>query len=150
LGAERNSTTELCALGIAELAERYRNRSLSPVEVTQATLDRIAQVDPSLNSFVTHFPEAALASAKAAEQLFQHGIDLGPLQGVPGSIKDLIRIRGARTTCASPILVDAPIDPSVRYARGRILADCRSTPRSSYRARTRPVSVCSHWSTRAF
>ena len=110
MASEVNSATELCALGIWELAERYRDRSLSPVEVTQATLDRIAQVDPNTQLLHHPLPQAALASAKAAEQLFQHGIDLGPLQGVPASIKDLIRIKGARTTCASPILLDAPID----------------------------------------
>ena len=114
-------TTELCALGVAELARRYRDKSVSPVEVTRATLDRIATLHPKLNAFLTVLGDSALIAAEAAERLFLAGIDLGPLQGVPFSVKDNIEVRGTRTTAASRQRLDAPIDtedaPVVRRLR---------------------------------
>lgn len=114
-------TTEVCALGVTELARRYRDKSLSPVDVTRATLDRIASLNPKLNAFLTVLADSALAAAEAAERLFHAGVDLGPLQGVPFSAKDIIEVRGTRTTAASPQRRDAPIDtddaPVIRRLR---------------------------------
>jgi aspartyl-tRNA(Asn)/glutamyl-tRNA(Gln) amidotransferase subunit A len=113
--------TDLCALGVAELARGYRDRSLSPVEVTRAVLDRIDALNPRLNAFLTVLADQALAAAGAAEQLLRAGVDLGPLQGVPFSVKDNIEVAGTRTTAASPQRLDAPLDagdaPVVRSLR---------------------------------
>jgi len=106
--ADRES--DLCRLGVDELSRRYRDGSLSPVEVTRATLDRIANLQPKLNAFITVLNESALAAASSAERLLQAGIDLGPLQGVPVTTKDIVHVRHTRTTCASPQLIDAPPD----------------------------------------
>ncbi len=112
---------ELCSLGVADLARLYRSHALSPVEVTRAVLDRIERLNPKINAYLTVLPDSALAAAKAAELQMAAGVDLGPLQGVPVSVKDIIRVAGTRTTAASRILVDAPLDtedaPVVRRLR---------------------------------
>src|SRR5438105_9608698 len=102
--------SDLCALGVADLARRYRSGDVSPVEVVRATLDRIEQLNPSLNAYLSMQAESAMAAARAAEQQFQAGIDLGPMHGVPVSVKDIIQIKGTRTTAASRVLQDAPLD----------------------------------------
>ncbi len=83
-----------------ELIERYRARELSPVEVAQATLDRIEALNPKLNAFVTVTPERALEDARRAEEAYTSG-DPPPLAGVPASIKDLVPTKGIRTTRGS-------------------------------------------------
>jgi len=80
---------EIGGLGVAELAERIRDRRLSPVEVVEATLRRIEARDPSLNAFVYVDPEGALEAARAAESAVMAGGPLGPLHGVPTALKDL-------------------------------------------------------------
>ena len=98
----------LCGLGVAELGRRYRAGELSPVDVTRATLDRIERLNPILNAYITVLADSALAAARAAEEQLAAGIDLGPLHGVPCSVKDIIAVRGVRSTAASRILRDAP------------------------------------------
>ena len=100
----------LCALGVAELGRLYRERELSPVEVTRAILERIERYNPELNAYITVMADSALEAARAAEAELLAGIDLGPLHGVPVSVKDLINVRGTRTTAASRVLLDAPLD----------------------------------------
>jgi aspartyl-tRNA(Asn)/glutamyl-tRNA(Gln) amidotransferase subunit A len=107
---DRTADDELCAMGAVELQRRYRDRSLSPVEVTRATLERIERVNPELCAFISVDEQQATASAKIAEAQFAAGIELGPMQGVPFSLKDNIRARGARTTAGSRTLIDAPLD----------------------------------------
>jgi aspartyl-tRNA(Asn)/glutamyl-tRNA(Gln) amidotransferase subunit A len=102
--------TELCSLGVAELGRLYRARALSPVEVTRAILQRIERLNPRLNIYLTVLSESALAAARAAELQFASGIDLGPLHGVPVSVKDIMQVAGARTTAASRLRLDAPLD----------------------------------------
>jgi aspartyl-tRNA(Asn)/glutamyl-tRNA(Gln) amidotransferase subunit A len=102
----------LCELGVAELARLYRRAEISPVEVIDAHLQRAEELNPLLNAFLLLLKDSARQAAKAAEALFRAGIDLGPLQGVPISIKDLIRIQGTRTTAGSRILLQAGADPT--------------------------------------
>jgi aspartyl-tRNA(Asn)/glutamyl-tRNA(Gln) amidotransferase subunit A len=104
------SRDEVCAFGVRELRQLYRMRKLSPVEVTEATLERIMRLNPELRAFITVCENSALAAAHAAEQQLAAGIDLGPLHGVPVAVKDIIRVRGTRTTAASRVLLDAPLD----------------------------------------
>lgn len=100
-------TADLCALSGVELGRLYRGGQLSPVEATKAVLDRIGRIDPELNAFIEVYADRALAASRMAEGQLRSGIDLGPLQGVPVSIKDLIRMRGSRTTAASRTLRQA-------------------------------------------
>jgi aspartyl-tRNA(Asn)/glutamyl-tRNA(Gln) amidotransferase subunit A len=99
------SAPELCYLGIAELARRYRARELSPVDVATAHLDRIRSLDERLKSYVTVTADRAMTDARAAEAAIRRG-GAGPLCGVPVAYKDLYATRGIRTTGGSALLAD--------------------------------------------
>ncbi|HJR20139.1 MAG TPA: amidase [Dongiaceae bacterium] len=92
---------ELHFSSIAALATAYRNGSTSPVEVVRGLLDRIARLDPTLNSFITVLERESLAQAESAAGELKAGRDRGPLHGVPIAIKDLIDMAGVPTTFAS-------------------------------------------------
>src|SRR5437870_2380495 len=96
-------TTELCFTPATELAELIAHRSVSPVEVVDAFLERIDRVDRVLNSFCTLTPESARREAKAAEAAVMRGASLGPLHGVPVAHKDVLITKGVRTTRGSRI-----------------------------------------------
>ncbi|SDU21101.1 aspartyl/glutamyl-tRNA(Asn/Gln) amidotransferase subunit A [Verrucomicrobium sp. GAS474] len=93
---------------IVSLRKKLASKEVSPVEVTEALLERISQVDPKLNAYNYLNPEAALAQAKAADIT-------KPLGGVPIAIKDVINVKGDPNTCASKILQGyiAPYDATV-------------------------------------
>jgi aspartyl-tRNA(Asn)/glutamyl-tRNA(Gln) amidotransferase subunit A len=93
-------------LTIRQVGERIRRRELSPVELTDAILDRCERLDGPLNAFITITREGALAQARAAEKAILAGHDLGPLHGIPISLKDLYQTVGVRTTGGSKILAD--------------------------------------------
>lgn len=78
----------LCFMSASELGERFRNGSLSPLEVTRAMLDRIDEVNPLLNAYCEVRPDTALAAAAASEQRWRTRNPLSPLDGVPVSVKD--------------------------------------------------------------
>jgi aspartyl-tRNA(Asn)/glutamyl-tRNA(Gln) amidotransferase subunit A len=101
---------EICDLSVFDLARAYRRNELSPVEVVSAHLERCKRLNPPLNAYLTVLHDSAIQTARAIEALFRTGIDLGPLQGVPVSIKDLIRMRGLRTTAGSRVLLQEPPD----------------------------------------
>src|SRR5579862_4472046 len=96
----------LLSLSIAQLETLYRKREVTPVEVTQAALERIDRLDPKLNSFVTLTRELALQQAQAAQDELQRGEDRGPLHGVPVAVKDLYATKGIRTTAHSRVRLD--------------------------------------------
>jgi aspartyl-tRNA(Asn)/glutamyl-tRNA(Gln) amidotransferase subunit A len=91
---------------ICELAPRLRQREISPLEITRACLDRIAQLDPALNAFITVTAESALDEARSAEAEIAQGAWRGPLHGVPIAVKDLIDTAGVHTTAASALYKD--------------------------------------------
>jgi aspartyl-tRNA(Asn)/glutamyl-tRNA(Gln) amidotransferase subunit A len=99
---------ELCHLGVLELARLYRRKEVSPVEVVRQHLQRCERLNPVLNAFLLILRESAIQAGQAMENLFQAGVDLGPLQGVPISIKDIIHLRGTVTTAASRVLLQEP------------------------------------------
>lgn len=94
------STTDLCFTSAADLLNLYRMRSLSPVEVTQAVLDRIERLNPKLNAYLYVDADGAMKTARAAEAAYIAG-NAAPLAGVPVSIKDLVNVRGMPTTFGS-------------------------------------------------
>lgn len=93
--------TDLVYLSAYESGELIAAGELSPVELTRALLDRIDDLNPKLNAFVTVTPERAMADAKDAEQRARRGERIGPLDGVPHSIKDNEPTAGIRTTNGS-------------------------------------------------
>jgi amidase len=94
-------TDELCWMPATALAEAIRARRVSPREVVRAVLAQIDRVNPSVNAFCTVAGEQADAAAREAEEAVLRGRPLGPLHGVPVSIKDLTPTRGIRTTFGS-------------------------------------------------
>lgn len=85
---------DLSFLSATELVARYRARSLSPVEATKAALAAIAKHNPLLNAFRLVDEDFALAAARESEARWHKGEPLGPVDGVPTSIKDLILAKG--------------------------------------------------------
>lgn len=85
-------------LTATELAGLYRSGQVSPVEVTEAYLERIHRYQPRAKAFITVTDDRARADAKAAELALRNGNDAGPLHGVPIALKDLCDTAGIRTT----------------------------------------------------
>ncbi len=83
------------------MAEQVRARKISPVELVDAHLKHIEQHNPRVNAFVRILYEEARAAAQAAEQRLMDGNEIGPLHGVPVTIKDSFDIAGVPTTCGS-------------------------------------------------
>jgi amidase len=84
-----------------DLALRIRKRELSSVELVDACLERIAQLNPTINAVVTLEPERARADAKRADELLASGAHVGPLHGVPMTVKDVFEVTGMRTTAGA-------------------------------------------------
>src|SRR3989441_9374775 len=120
----RMSSTEVGFTPATELTRLIRTKALSPVELTRAVLERIERVNPSVNAFCTLTAEQALAAAREAERAVTSGAALGPLHGVPYSIKDLNFTKGVRTMGGSFIFehrvpdADAAFIPRLRQAGG--------------------------------
>jgi aspartyl-tRNA(Asn)/glutamyl-tRNA(Gln) amidotransferase subunit A len=97
---------------IAEIGKLYRRRKLSPVELTRFLLDRIARLNPRINAYLALNSGIALKDAAAAESALcsksrrKSSRDLGPLQGIPISLKDNLYTAGLRTTGGSGFLRD--------------------------------------------
>ncbi len=99
-------STDLHYLSIAEAAELIRTRQLSPLELTQATLDRIDQVESKVLAFVTVARDEALGAARAAQEDISRGRYRGPMHGVPVGFKDTTYTKGIKSTAGSPLLAD--------------------------------------------
>ena len=97
---------ELTYAPATELVQLIATKQVSPVELTQLFLDRIARLDPQLNSFLLLNHDQALETAQAAEAALMRGEPLGPLHGLPIPIKDTQTTRGIRTTMGSAIFKD--------------------------------------------
>jgi aspartyl-tRNA(Asn)/glutamyl-tRNA(Gln) amidotransferase subunit A len=131
--------TDLCYTPATELARLDRSKALSPVELMRAVLARIERVNPVVNAFCTLTPEAALDGARAAEQAVMKGERLGPLHGLPFSIKDLAFTKGVRTMSGSYIFehrvpdVDPPFVRRLREAGG-VFVGKTTTPEFGWKA----------------
>ena len=91
---------------VHELSLLIQRRELSPVELAEYYLDRIAEHDADLTAFITVTGGLALAAAAAAEEAVKGGLSLGPLHGIPIALKDLIDVAGVPTTGGSRIFCD--------------------------------------------
>ena len=129
-------TKEIILSDATKLAELIRTKEVSPVEVVQAHLDRIAAVNPKINAIVT-LADGALKAAKAAEAAVLAGDELGPLHGVPFTVKDSIDTADVATQRGSPIFkgrvpdVDATSVARMKKAGGILLAKT-NLPEFSY------------------
>ena len=132
-------STDLCYTPATELARLIRTRALSPVEVTRAVLERIERVNPSLNAFCTITADLALDTARAAERAVMQGDALGPLHGVPYSVKDLNFTKGVRTMGGSFIFehripgTDAPLVRRLKAAGG-VMVGKTTSPEFGWKA----------------
>jgi aspartyl-tRNA(Asn)/glutamyl-tRNA(Gln) amidotransferase subunit A len=97
---------ELYFLTIAEAAKLLKSKALSPVELTQAILSRIDDIDPRLDSYLLVTRDEALRQAQDAEREIMAGRWRGPLHGIPYGLKDIIETAGIRTTAHSKVLAD--------------------------------------------
>jgi aspartyl-tRNA(Asn)/glutamyl-tRNA(Gln) amidotransferase subunit A len=93
-------------LTIAEASAKLAAKTVSPVELTAECLTQIKTLDPTLNAFITVTEDRAMADAKAAEARIMAGKAIGPLDGIPIGLKDIIDTKGILTTCHSAQLID--------------------------------------------
>ena len=132
---------DLCFRSAVDLAADIRSRRLSPVELARAVTARIDALNPALNCFCTATPDIALEQAKEAEDAVMRGRALGPLHGIPYSIKDLQPTKGIRTMRGSKIFEhnvpedDTPLERRLRDAGGLFLGKT-TTPEFGWKGAT--------------
>ena len=88
---------------VADLSRAFEARTLSPVEVLEALLDRIRRRQPALHAFVTVYEADARLAAEAADRAIRAGHRVGPLHGVPIALKDIVELEGRVTTGGSQV-----------------------------------------------
>ena len=127
------ANAELCWMPAADLAAAISRKKISPVDVVDAVLARIEKLE-RLNAYVTVVADGARKAAKAAERaVMKKGARLGPLHGVPFSVKDLVITNGVRTTFGTPLYKDhvptedAPMVERLKAA-GAIMIGKTNTP----------------------
>ncbi|MBD2019878.1 amidase [Leptolyngbya sp. FACHB-36] len=135
-------SSDIAYLSAVELVARYRDRSLSPVDVARFLLDRIAEHDPKLNAFRLIDPDTTLAMARASEARWATGTPCGLLDGVPVSIKDLIATKGWSTLRGSKAIdpnqawtIDAPAVARLRE-HGAVFIGKTTTPEAGHKVVT--------------
>src|SRR5579884_1075732 len=104
--SQKYSAHELPLLDLTEASRVVQKKEVSPVDLTQACLDRIEKLNPQLNAFITVTADSALQEAKRAEAEIMRGEWKGPLHGIPLAVKDLVETSGVKTTAASAVLKD--------------------------------------------
>jgi aspartyl-tRNA(Asn)/glutamyl-tRNA(Gln) amidotransferase subunit A len=133
------NATDLCYTPATELLPLIRTKALSPVEICRAVLDRIERLNPVLNAFCAVTADTALEAARRAEQAVARGEKLGPLHGIPFTIKDLVFTRGLRTMSGSRIFEHRVTDVDAPYVRrlkeaGGIMIGKTTTPEFGWKA----------------
>ena len=133
---------DVAYLSAEQLLAGYRAGELSPVEVTEALLERVDQANPALNAIVTVTGEIARAQARDAEAAYREGRSDGrPLLGVPFTVKDNIAVKGVRTTLGSLLSEHFVPDfepPTVErsFAAGAVLLGKTNTPEYGWKGET--------------
>lgn len=135
------TTTALWKLSATELAAGIRARHFSCVEVTDSVLERIAAKNPALNAIVFDLSDTAREQARAADEAVARGDELGPLHGVPVTVKENIDLVGTPTTNGVAAFADtfatedAPVVTNLRRA-GAVFVGRTNTPEFSMRGTT--------------
>src|SRR5512145_220484 len=120
-------------LSASDMVARFQDRSLSPVEAAEAAFARIERLNPTLNAYCFIDREGAFAAARQSEARWAKGAPLGPVDGVPTSVKDLVLAkgwptrRGSKTTTSDPAPEDAPSVARLRES-GAVLLGKTTTP----------------------
>ncbi|KJC38729.1 amidase [Bradyrhizobium sp. LTSP857] len=135
------SDRDLLFMPATTAASLIRKRALSPVEYVDAVLGAIERTQPTLNAYATVTADAARAQARVAEQAVMAGEQLGPLHGIPVSIKDLFATKGVRTAHGSAILADnIPAQDDILVTRlknaGAIMVGKSTTPEFGHKGHT--------------
>src|SRR3977135_4275878 len=126
-------TSNSLLVSAREIAAQIRCEAVSAVEVARAHLERIERLNPKLNAFVDYKPEAVLAQARNAEKAILRGDELGPLHGVPLSIKSAIDFAGHRCEAGTRLRAghipaeDSPLVGRLRAA-GAVVLGVTNTP----------------------
>jgi aspartyl-tRNA(Asn)/glutamyl-tRNA(Gln) amidotransferase subunit A len=126
-------SAELAFMSAVDLGRAIRDKEVSVVEVTEQFFQRIEELDPQLNSYLTLCQEQAMADARAADEAVQRGDELGPLHGIPISIKDLEMSKGVPTSLGSAVFqgrvpdIDSIVVERVKAA-GAIVLGKTNTP----------------------
>ena len=126
-------SSELAYMPAVELSRAIRSRQVSSVEVTELFYQRIERLDPQLNAYLALCPEQAMADARAADDAVARGWALGPLHGIPISIKDLEMSKGIPTTLGSALFrhrtpeIDSIVVERVKAA-GAVVLGKTNTP----------------------
>jgi amidase len=135
---------ELTTKSASELAKLIRTRMVSPVEVVEAHLRRIERINPQLNAIVTLAPDA-LDRARAAESALATGEGIGPLHGLPLTVKDTIETKDLRTTSGSRLRAnniperDATVVARLKAAGAIILGKTNTAEMAAYYESDNPV-----------
>ena len=138
---KRMSDRTVTWISAAELTTLYARTQLSPVEVLDATLERAAELQPSLNAFVLTDADGARAAAKASEARWRQGQPLSPLDGIPTSIKDTTPVKGWPTRYGSHATDESPAKESAPVAErflaaGLVITGKSTTPEFGWKALT--------------
>jgi aspartyl-tRNA(Asn)/glutamyl-tRNA(Gln) amidotransferase subunit A len=102
----KGSLLDISNLTIKHVSKLITSRQISCLELVDATIERIEKLNPKLNAFITILDESARREARHADSLIKQGKYLGPLHGIPVSFKDLIYVKGVKSTSGSKILAD--------------------------------------------
>jgi Asp-tRNA(Asn)/Glu-tRNA(Gln) amidotransferase A subunit family amidase len=135
---------ELTTKSATELAALIRSRTVSPVEVVEAHLRRIERMNPQLNAIVTLAPDA-LDRARVAESALATGEEIGPLHGIPLTVKDTIETKGLRTTSGSRLRAnnisdrDANVIARLKAAGAIVLGKTNTPEMAAYYECDNPV-----------
>ncbi|PIQ96703.1 MAG: amidase, partial [Nitrospinae bacterium CG11_big_fil_rev_8_21_14_0_20_56_8] len=136
------SQGDLADLPAVELIKCFQDQSATPVDATQAALDRIDRFDAQVNAFVDVDRDGALKAAEESTKRWQTKQPMGPLDGVPTTIKDIVWIKGYRTGFGSDVLnmkeaatEDAPCVARLREA-GAVFLGTTHTPENGWKALT--------------
>jgi aspartyl-tRNA(Asn)/glutamyl-tRNA(Gln) amidotransferase subunit A len=133
--------TDLALISATEMVAGFKDKSLSPVETTRAALDRIERFNPRVNAYCLIDADGAMAAARASETRWMKGAPLGPVDGVPTSVKDLVLARGwptrrgSKTTTTDPAPDDAPAVARLRES-GAVLIGKTTTPEFGWKGVT--------------
>src|SRR5690242_4076446 len=125
--------TDFWRLTASEIAALVRGRKTSAQAVTRDALDRLAQVNPAINAVVDEFPDEALAAAHAVDDAIARGETVGPLAGVPVTVKVNVDQAGHATTNGLRLQrdlvanVDSPVVANLKQA-GAVIIGRTNTP----------------------
>ena len=132
---------DICFMSATEMLEKIRTQELTSAEITETIIERIEKVNPSINAYCTTTFDLARGMAKSADSAVKRGDKLGIIHGIPTSIKDLMLVKGIRTTYGSKLHEDfIPEDDEIVVKRlkeaGCVILGKTNTPEFGHVALT--------------